>query len=395
MEAIFSNRRFYDEYSVIACGIIGVQSCEYYRMNEPTPYRHVRWILILAIVVSATLSMFQPLPMVRAEASTSTMLLITSGSAQNPFGSYLAEILKTEGFRGFEQIDVSVLTSTDLSGYRVVILAEMNLTAVQATALSTYVNTGGRLLAMRPDAQIANLFGITAVGTTQPNGYLAINSAQPVAQGLPNATLQLHSPATNYTLNGATAVAQLYSTATTVTLYPAIVAANAGSGRTVAFSYDLATNVILTRQGNPANANVDTDGDGVLRTVDLFQPTTQGAETWIDRDKIPLPQADIQQRLFARLIEDLLGVPTPRLWYFPDQAMTMLIVTADAHSNPLSYYQNEINSLAAHNGRATFYLTIGADPSNTDLQAWRAQGHLSAIQYYESSAGLSGLYELV
>ena len=129
-------------------------------------------------------------------------------------------------------------------------------------------------------------------------------------------------------------LAQLYSNATTSTSYPAVVAANSGSGQAVAFTYDLASNVAYTRQGNPANANLDVDGDCYVRTVDLFQ-TAGGGAPWIDRDKIPIPQADEQQRLFARLVQQLVGRnrPLPQLWYFPGTAKTMLILTSDAHWN--------------------------------------------------------------
>ena len=45
----------------------------------------------------------------------------------------------------------------------------------------------------------------------------------------------------------------------------------------------------------------------------------------------------IQVRLFARLVLDLMGQPSPRLWYFPGDAKTVMVLTGDAHSNPLSY----------------------------------------------------------
>ena len=95
----------------------------------------------------------------------------------------------------------------------------------------------------------------------------------------------------------------------------------------------------MTRQGNPANANVDTDGDGVLRTIDLFQGSG-GGTPWVNRDRIPVPQADVQQRLFARLVRQLLDgvMPLPQLWYFPGDEKTMMILTGDAHANPAEWF---------------------------------------------------------
>ncbi len=49
-------------------------------------------------------------------------------------------------------------------------------------------------------------------------------------------------------------------------------------------------------------------------TVDLFQ-TAGGGAPWVDRDKRPIPQADEQRRLFARLVQQMIGRlhPVPQL----------------------------------------------------------------------------------
>ena len=63
----------------------------------------------------------------------------------------------------------------------------------------------------------------------------------------------------------AVTLAQLYSNATTATAFPAVV--TDATGRGTAFTYDLAANVVYTRQGNPALAGQDTDNDGWYRAV--------------------------------------------------------------------------------------------------------------------------------
>ncbi|HEX9440741.1 MAG TPA: hypothetical protein VF909_13725 [Roseiflexaceae bacterium] len=318
-----------------------------------------------------------------AAPPTAPILLVVNDAAPNHFGRYVGEILRAEGLNAYDLIQLSALTSADLTAHRLVILAETPLTSAEASLVSTYVSGGGRLLALRPDAQLAPLFGLTPAGSSQTDGYLKIDDAQPAGKGLPTATLQIHGAADRYTLNGATAIATLYSDATTATTAPAVVTAAAGSGHTAAFMYDLAQNVAYTRQGNPANADVDTDGDGVLRTIDLFE-AKGGGTPWIDRDKIAIPQADVQQRLFARLIRQLLdGVtPLPQLWYFPGTAKTMLIPTGDAHANPVNYYQKEIDSISAHGGTLTFYLSQAGDPPDGTLQIWRKQGFTFGIHPY-------------
>jgi hypothetical protein len=333
------------------------------------------------------------------------LLVVNDAYGNNKFGRYLGEILRAEGLNSFDVIDISAMTPAELGQHDVAILAETTLTGAQATALSNYVAGGGRLVAMRPDSQIKDLFGLGTAAGTLTDGYLKIDttatfSGNTPGQGLTTSTLQIHGAANRYTSNSGTVLATLYSNATTATIYPAVV--GGPSGRAAAFTYDLARNVVYTRQGNPANANKiygspfvedaqgnpgtwDTAFPPVTRTTSLFQLSNVLTNpAWIDRDKIPIPQADEQQRLFARLVRQMVEQvrPMPQLWYFPDTAKTMLILTGDAHANPTFYYSNEIASLSAYNGKITFYISISGEPSDTDVEAWRAQGHEFGIHPY-------------
>ena len=320
----------------------------------------------------------------RAGSANAPILLIVNSSATNKFGPYLGEILRAEGLNAFDQVELSSVTATQLAQYDLAILAQTPLTSAQASMFNTYVSGGGALLAMRPDSQINSLFGLNASAGTLNNGYLQIqnnaifNNATP-GYGLTSATLQIHGTADQYTTAaGAVMLAQLYTDATTTTSYPAVVASNSGSGQAVAFTYDLASNVAYTRQGNPANANLDVDGDYITRTVDLFE-TIGGGAPWIDRNKIPIPQADEQQRLFARLATQMVSRnrPLPQLWYFPGTAKTMLILTSDAHWNSITDYTNLVADTYNHQGRITVYLSdrlvVGGNtwdwPSDSNLQA--------------------------
>ena len=124
-----------------------------------------------------------------------------------------------------------------------------------------------------------------------------------------------------------------------------------------------------------------------MRTVDLFQSVGGGAP-WVDRDKIPIPQADEQQRLFARLVQQLVGrnQPLPQLWYFPGTAKTMLILTSDAHGNPtMMITQDEISGHECPSGQdhsCIFAITDSNSwdwPTRCDLQTWQTQGHTFGI----------------
>ncbi|MEM8531294.1 MAG: hypothetical protein AAGF95_10655 [Chloroflexota bacterium] len=338
--------------------------------------------LFIVVVILGTMTIHGG-RMLQAAVTPAPILLVVNDSATNPFGPYVGEILRAEGLNAYDIAELGTLSANDLTQHELVILAETALNATQITLLTDYVNNGGRLLALRPDTQLASLFGLTSVGGTINNGYLAIDDSTSLGQGLPDDTLQIHGEADRYNFNGATTLATLYTDATTSTSYPAVVGATYGSGRTAAFTYDLARNVVYMRQGNPANADVDTDGDSILRTIDLFQ-SSGGGDPWVDRNKIPIPQADVQQRLFARLVHHLLNdtTPLPQLWYFPETAKTMLILTGDAHGNPTFSYQNLINSIEARGGTMSFYIAIAADPNDATVQGWRSGGHEFGIHPY-------------
>ncbi|MBP7691322.1 MAG: hypothetical protein KA764_05370, partial [Anaerolineales bacterium] len=320
------------------------------------------------------------------------MVVINGAYSANPFGAYLGEILRAEGLNAFDVVQLSALTAGHLTGHQVTVLAETTLTAGQASLLTSYVNGGGRLIAMRPDPQITSLFGLGAAAGTQTDGYLKFESTA-AAAGLTTSVLQIHGAANRYALAaGGERVAELYSTRTTGTGYPAV--AKGSAGRAVAFTYDLARNVVYMRQGNPALANrVDTLGTGwdaanppVTRTVHLFGSTnfSGGAPLWIDRELIPVPQADEQMRLLARLVKEQVepAHPLPQVWYFPGSAKTMLILTGDAHANPTSSFQRELQSLQARNAKISLYMTIGGGVTEMDVLTWQAQGHSFGLHPY-------------
>lgn len=351
--------------------------------RAPLTYLLIGQLLLAVILVTVFGLTWSP----TAAAGTSPILIIVNDSAPNPFGRYLAEILRAEGINTYNMIDLSLLTAPTITGYELVILAETPLTAGQATIITNYVNGGGRLIAMRPDSDIYSLFGINSASGTQNNGYLKISDtitltagSIPPGMGLTTETLQIHGGSTRYNNLSANAItlAQLYSNATNPTSYPAVVAGS--GGQAVAFAYDLPRNIVYTRQGNPANANVDTDGDSIIRTIDLFQ-TTGGGDPWVDRDRIPIPQADEQQRFFARLVHHLVGfnMPLPQLWYFPEKAKTMLILTSDGHSNPDVWYGDLITAVESYDGNISVYLSIGNPPYNPNEEAYldliRSMGH--------------------
>lgn len=264
----------------------------------------------------------------------------------NPFTQYYSEILNAEGFNEYTVADIAAVTSATLSKYDIAILGNMTLTASQVSMLTNWVNGGGHLIAMRPDEQLATLLGLTTQASTLSNAYLQIKTGSGPGVGIIGQTIQFHGTADLYTLSGATAFATLYSGANTPTSSPAVTLANAGTGQAAAFTYDLARSVVYTRQGNPAWAAENRDGQAPpFRSDDLYfgAASFDPQSDWVDLSKVAIPQADEQQRLLSNLILEMESArkPLPRFWYFPSGFKAALVLTGDDHG---SFYTGSATS---------------------------------------------------
>jgi hypothetical protein len=324
------------------------------------------------------------------------ILVVTNSTDQ--FSSYYAEILKAEGLNEFATADVSTVTASLLANYKLVVLGETTLSAAQVTAVSTWVNGGGKLIAMRPSANLTGLLGLTATNSTQSEGYLLINNATTVGAGLINTTIQYHGTADLYTLNGASSLATLYSTSTSALANPAVSTINVGAGTAAAFTFDLAQSIVEMRQGNPAWAGEHRDGQTVTRPDDqFFGPYPSDPQpNWVDLSKVNIPQADEEQRLFANMVEQMMlpVAPTPRFWYFPAGAKAVIVMTGDDHDNGgTSLRWNQYLADGTSGGlpiTGTSYVFPGVNDTNATLAPYTAQGFEVALHLDIDASGQFG-----
>ena len=307
--------------------------------------------------------------------------ILVIASQANPFGRYYAEILRTEGLNAFAVADISAVTAATLSAYDAVILGEMSLSAAQVSMLTNWVNAGGNLIAMRPDAQLAGLLGLTDLPTTLADSYMLVSTASGPGVGIVNQTIQFHGTADRYNLNGATTLATLYSGPSTPTTNPAVTLRSVGAngGQAAAFTYDLARSVVYTRQGNPTWAEQERDGTPPIRSDDLFFPN------WINFNKVAIPQADEQQRLLANLILQMMldRAPMPRFWYFPRDERAVVILTGDDHASGGTAGRFDQHLAQSPPGcsvadwecvRATSYIFPGTPIDDSEAQGYQNDG---------------------
>jgi|GEM_PF-258072 len=347
-----------------------------------------------------------PGPIPPSEGPGGPILVVSAAS--NPFSRYAVEILRAEGWNEFYAMDITALSAATLNNYDVVVLGEIPLTASNVTMFTDWVNSGGTLIAFKPNAQLAPLFGITATSGSLSDKYLLFKTDSGPGVGLVSQTIQYHGTADLYTLNPseATALATLYSNATTATTYPAVTSNNVGTngGKAIAFTYDLAKSIVYTRQGNPDWAGTERDGEpGNIRSSDMFFPD------WIDLNKVAIPQADEQQRLLSNIIlqSNLHKKPLPRFWFLPRKLKAAIVMTGDDHASGgtiarfnqyLGYGNNSAQDVLDWKAvRGSSYIFTNTPLSDAQAASFNAQGfeiglHLNTNCSTYNQASLEGFF---
>ena len=320
------------------------------------------------------------------------ILIVTDPS--NPFSEYYAEILLAEGLNEFDSQPISKVSSTVLAKYDVVILGQIALSAGQVSMISDWVNAGGKLIAMRPDRQLAGLLGINATGPTLSEGYVLMNTGSSPGIGIVAQPIQFHGAADCYTILNANSLAVLYSNTQTATSNPAVTLRTVGTngGQAAAFAFDLAKSIVQTRQGNPAWAGQERDGQPPIRSDDLFYGAASfdPQPNWVDLNKVAIPQADEHQRYLANLIVSMESARMllPRFWYFPNGYRAAVVMTGDDHGNGGTVGRfSQYVALSSSNGstanwsniRATSYIYPSTVISNAQAAALDSAGFEIAL----------------
>jgi hypothetical protein len=316
----------------------------------------------------------------REDGNSSFPILVLATKAN--FSLYTPEILKAEGLNEFitDSLTNTKVTLQYLKRFDIVLLGETSLTSDDKGKLTAYVKDGGNLIALRPDRQLDEIFGLIVEKGTVDEGYIKIDTGD-IGKGLVSATMQFHGKSDIYKLNGASEIAGLYSDSCKSAESPSVVINNYGNGHAVAFSYNLAKSIVLTRQGNPEWAGEERDKVDGPTATDLFYPLS-GEVQWNDPAKIAIPQADEQMRLLTHIIEKLSSYkkPLPRFWYFPDNYKSVFIFTIDGEDTPADEIDSEIKDVNARGASVTLY-EIGTYISPSQVNSWRSKGNEVAIHY--------------
>jgi len=293
-------------------------------------------------------------------------------ASHDKFGTYTAELLKTEGFNEFRMKppDSEKISYNYLKRFDIVILTEGAAEPRTIPILEKYVRSGGNIVAFRPDSSLSKLLGISFTGENISEGYIAIDTSLTPGKGLTFKTMQFHGTADICNVNSGNTIAALFTSKTAGESYPAVVSNDPGKGHTIAFLYNLPKSIVFTRQGNPLFAGKEKDGIPGLRGMDLF---TDG---WVDTSTNTINQADQQMALLTNCIQDLnnYSKPLPRFWYFPDSLKCLAVLDNDGEYNIESDFEPQFRDVDSMGAKMTLYLIDVDKVSRSWVDKWTAKG---------------------
>ncbi|MFH1476278.1 MAG: hypothetical protein ABIH24_02135 [Verrucomicrobiota bacterium] len=288
----------------------------------------------------------------------SPVLVVVHSGGPNRYAAYLQEILDIEGVMGRETLDLARqdLTAECLDKRALVILTHLDLAKSQSDLLRRYVSGGGKLVALRPPLELADLFGVTRVTPIIREGYITINPANPAAARYPVNSLQFHGDGDLYQSVDCQVMAFFAGEFGERTSYPAIFwKKHSAGGMAAAFAYDLALSTVLFHQGLKEQASngrrPDADGDLAYKPNDLFY-------RYLDGRLKKIPQADIHQDLLMDLIHQLAPLPLPRIWHFLKAAPAVALIDGDSDGMRAEALDKVIAVVEAAGGKYTLYLMI-------------------------------------
>lgn len=304
---------------------------------------------------------FAPEPWLAAPDPAPVLVLINEDPL-HPFGRFLTEILWAEGLNAFSAARLADFDARRLAEFACVLVSAGKCTPNQSQMLADYAANGGGLVVFKPEGALAEALGLAAAGETGVEGWLQVEPRHELAHGMTAQPLSLHVPAGLYPVDETETAAWLGQPSG----HPAAFVQRHGAGWVAAWAYDLARNVVLTRQGNPAKAK-GADGQPLQRPADLF-------EGWLDFERMRYPQADEQQRLLANMVTWLCRarLPLPRLWYFTGKTRSLLIATSDSHRNTFAALERITRIVEQHQGSMTINYS---PPLPSDLGLMKIKAH--------------------
>ncbi|MEV5967099.1 hypothetical protein AB0L70_35340 [Kribbella sp. NPDC051952] len=309
-------------------------------------------------------------------------VLVRSGGRAGRYGHYLAEICRGEGLVDHEVLDLDTVTTPLpelLQRFSAIVVSAGGVHRAEADALHNYVSAGGGLVLVQPSRLLAERFGFDPADRTVNPAYVGIDRSHPITAGFDPHPVQTHVTVDLYArVPPGEAVATVWLDATTTSPHHAVTRLDVARGQVVVFHYDLPRAVARLRHGDPDRVGSRSLGFLPYRQADLL-------EGHVDRSCWHLPQAEIHGRLLVNAITAVSTAPVPRWWYYPDAAMTTLVIQdSDDDWSTKEQFDQILASADEFEFHDTFYLMLGNRPTvltDSDVADLRASGHSFGIHH--------------
>ncbi len=305
------------------------------------------------------------------EPCVKQLLLVRSSQPENVYGCFTEEILKSEGFNGFETVDIDRSGFPELKAGDIAILTRCFLRKAEMELVHRSVTAGARMVCFQPSWGLAERFGVKSRKQVLNPGWVQISPGFP-GTGSP---IQTHRPIALYEADNGTwqRLAEAVDVEWKTGYGPAVIRGSVGKGEIVFFFYDLPSAVAGIRFGNPELASMLTSGHwGWTHAPDLFFEYT-------DSRVLRLPQADFHGQFLAKTLTDISAYPLPRFWYYPrTEQRSAAVFQSDDDMSTWEQFTELSNSLIRHKGKGTFYLMRKTLLTDAQVAELRSKGHTFA-----------------
>jgi hypothetical protein len=330
-----------------------------------------------------------PMTAVGAALGTSQTLLVDGGGR---FAAFLGEVLGAEGLVGVSTCHAASAAPDLPASLTAIVVHGSSLPLGWVDAIDAFVRRGGVVVAMVPGAALLERFGIDDRGAVAADGVRLLHRGD-------DSALRLHVEGRRWRPARRHVVEASFTGAAGDLPWPAALRVPHGNGAAVLWAFDVAYNVALIRQGNPAWADTDREA--------LSRHQVDAMVGWIHTETLSRPDADLYQQAVSAVVAAGTRVvgPQPVIDYFPGSARSVLIATSDAHGVGAAVLDALVRRVESFDARLSIYYTppptarwrrtarrarwtlgrlplVGealqsdlGPPSPHLIDAWRARGH--------------------
>jgi len=262
--------------------------------------------------------------------------------------AYVGEMLDTWGFRLREIVPAQAAAALDPADAPVVVCPAGAGWRRWAECLIEYVRRGGVLVCFLPDGELAAAAGVQREADKE--GPLRLRITGCAAAGVAGEPLPVvGSVETWHAFPPARPLGYLCRPDCHEGESVGVAETPLGSGKIVAFAFDLPLCVLMLRQGDPARAEFIPSGDNCSRPSHLACELGAHEAGW-------MPFADLLARFFVDLVAGNMPAPLPMLSHLPGLAPGILLYSGDEDGAEPAWNDEELNYLASVGARMNLYV---------------------------------------